>query len=228
MTLEAVTRDDIGHLTLAVCFTTIAGYVDAVGFLKLGGLFVSFMSGDSTQLGVMASEHRWNEAGEAFGIIVLFLVGVVLGHLFALWAKDWRRPAILLIDAALLGIAVALAPSQIALFPTVIAMGLQNEALHRVGDIKTNLTYVTGTLVGLGEHIAGALIGSEPEKRWLWIPYLLLWLGLVSGAVIGASVYASQHVAALRWPTIALVVFAAITAGFAWHDRRKGKLPAAI
>ena len=39
------------HVTL-VALSTLAGYVDATGFLMLGGFFVSFMSGNSTRLGV--------------------------------------------------------------------------------------------------------------------------------------------------------------------------------
>ncbi|MET0229353.1 MAG: DUF1275 family protein, partial [Rhodanobacteraceae bacterium] len=37
---------------VAAALSWNAGYVDAVGYLSLGGFFVSFMSGNSTQLGV--------------------------------------------------------------------------------------------------------------------------------------------------------------------------------
>jgi uncharacterized membrane protein YoaK (UPF0700 family) len=210
-----MTRADIGHLALAICLTGTAGYVDAVGFLKLGHLFVSFMSGNSTQFAVAASHGELSKAAEAGGIVVLFLVGVVVGHLWAVWAKDWRRPAVLIVDAALLGLAALLASSHAVVVPIVLAMGLQNEALHKAGEVKTNLTYVTGTLVSLGENIAGAL-GGEPKKRWLWAPYLLLCIGLVIGAVIGARVYGAMAVRALAWPAALLVLFAALTAVLVW------------
>ena len=38
-------------IALAAGLSGVAGYVDAIGFLKLGGFFVSFMSGNSTRLG---------------------------------------------------------------------------------------------------------------------------------------------------------------------------------
>lgn len=223
-----MTRDDIAHLAFAICLITIAGYVDAVGFLKLGNLFVSFMSGNSTQFAVATTQGKWHDAGEAGGVVLLFVIGVVFGHILALRAGYWRRPVILILDAALLGMAVLLAPSPAAMIPTVIAMGLHNEAQHKVGEIKTGLTYVTGTLVSLGEHLAGAVMGSEPDKRWQWIAYLLLWLGLAVGAVIGAYLYASQQITALRWPALVLVAFAIVTAVLAWRERRKPIGPAEI
>lgn len=53
---------------------------------------------------------------------------------------------------------------------------------------------MTGTLVKCGQHIAAALRGGE---RWAWIPYLLLWAGLVLGAIAGAATYAMIGLSAL-------------------------------
>ena len=39
-------------LLLAVLLAALAGIVDAIGFIRLGHLFVSFMSGNSTQFAV--------------------------------------------------------------------------------------------------------------------------------------------------------------------------------
>ncbi len=36
----------------AAGLSALAGFVDAIGFIKLGGYFVSFMSGNSTRLAV--------------------------------------------------------------------------------------------------------------------------------------------------------------------------------
>jgi len=57
----------------------VAEFVDAVGYLKLGGFFVSFMSGNSTRLGVGIGTGMLANAGRAAGLIALFLIGVILG-----------------------------------------------------------------------------------------------------------------------------------------------------
>lgn len=43
---------DLRVVALAVCLSALAGYVVALGYLQLHGFFVSFMSGNSTRLGV--------------------------------------------------------------------------------------------------------------------------------------------------------------------------------
>jgi uncharacterized membrane protein YoaK (UPF0700 family) len=53
------------NLALACALSAMAGYVDGIGFLHLGGLFVSFMSGNSTRLGVSLAEGNWSNAAAA-------------------------------------------------------------------------------------------------------------------------------------------------------------------
>ena len=58
---------------LAYVLAGIAGYVDAMGFRHLGGVFVSFMSGNTTRLGVDIAMGDWDKAGQVASIIVLFV-----------------------------------------------------------------------------------------------------------------------------------------------------------
>jgi uncharacterized membrane protein YoaK (UPF0700 family) len=48
--------DTSRNISLACALSALAGYVDAIGFLHLGGLFVAFMSGNSTRMGVSLAE----------------------------------------------------------------------------------------------------------------------------------------------------------------------------
>ena len=61
----------------------LAGYVDSLGFLHLGGVFVSFMSGNTTRLAVNLAEGRWLAAGAVAGVLLLFVLGAMLGALVA-------------------------------------------------------------------------------------------------------------------------------------------------
>ena len=54
--------DSRANIALACALSALAGYVDAIGFLHLGGLFVSFMSGNSTRMGVSLAEGNGRAA----------------------------------------------------------------------------------------------------------------------------------------------------------------------
>lgn len=199
-------------LALAVLLVGVAGFVDAVGFLELKHLFVSYMSGNTTQFAVAAAQGAGAGAKLAGGVVALFVAGVVAGRLLGRAAGSWRRSAILAVEAILLGLAAASAsfPARIALI--VLAMGMQNAVLRRAGGVKVSLTYVTGTLVSLGEKIADALIGAERPLAWL--SELLLWSGLVLGAAVGAGVFADHGARALFIPA-AVAAALALMAGLA-------------
>jgi uncharacterized membrane protein YoaK (UPF0700 family) len=91
-------------------------------------------------------------------------------------------------------------------------MGMQSAAMHRVGQTKVHLTYVTGTLVNFAEKLTDALLpgSSNRQERWQWLPYLLQWLALVTGAALGALAYATWSIRALIAPAALLIVLALI------------------
>ena len=192
------------NLALACALSAMAGYVDGIGFLHLGGLFVSFMSGNSTRLGVSLAQAHWSNAAEAFGLIFLFVTGAACGSLIVLGRGANRQPWVLLVEALLLALAAlcyAFGVSNVAVAAMVLAMGLENAVFQIDGGAGLGLTYITGALVKVGQLVAAALTGGE---RWAWLPNLLLWAALVAGAVCGASAY--------HWINLAAVWFAAALA----------------
>src|SRR6202048_352862 len=74
-TVRSTMLESRRNIALACALSALAGYVDAIGFLHLGGLFVSFMSGNSTRLGVSLAEGQWLSAAEAFGLGALVVTG---------------------------------------------------------------------------------------------------------------------------------------------------------
>src|ERR1700686_953118 len=73
--------DSRRNVALACALSALAGYVDAIGFIHLGGLFVAFMSGNSTRMGVSLAEGQWWSAAKSLGLIALFVVGAAGGSL---------------------------------------------------------------------------------------------------------------------------------------------------
>lgn len=185
-----MTRYDRRTRALAACLAALAGYVDAIGFLGTGGFFVSFMSGNSTMLGVgVGAAGNAHFAATAALLVGAFLLGVVIASLVARRAGARRRLTVMLLVSGSLLLAAAIAPIAPPL-PTLaivaFAMGAENLLFEADGEVRIGLTYMTGTLVKIGQRLATALSGGD---RWGWVPFLLLWLGLVSGAVAGAFTY---------------------------------------
>ncbi len=196
-------------LALDVMLLAMAGFVDAVALVRLG-VFVSFASGNSTRFAALPSQGRLGEAAAAGGLVALFVMGAFAGRLVALSAGIWRRPALLSIVAALLafaaavtglghGVAVTLGAAAMAL-----GMGLQNSVLHQAGGVRAAPTYVTGTLVSLGHALADAMLGLASP----WSAYLLMWLGLLAGAALGALGAGRYGAGALILPAAAAALLA--------------------
>jgi uncharacterized membrane protein YoaK (UPF0700 family) len=193
--------DSTRNISLACALSALAGYVDGIGFLQLGGLFVSFMSGNSTRMGVSLAAGQWWPAAEALGLIALFVIGAAAGSLIVLGRGVHRQPWVLLAEAALLAVAAlcyGVGLSTTAVSAIVLAMGLENAVFQIDGGAGLGLTYVTGALVKVGQLVAAALTGGPALA---WVPNLLLWAALVVGVALGGLAY--------HWINLAAVWFAA-------------------
>jgi uncharacterized membrane protein YoaK (UPF0700 family) len=192
-------------LVLAGLLAGLAGMVDAIGFIRLHHLFVSYMSGNSTQFAVALGGGRFDEAGPILILIVLFVLGAAGGQMTAHLTGTRHLTAVLAMVAVLLSVAAIFntAPA-----PMVVAMGGLNAAMHRVGKIPVSLTFVTGTLVrfgqGLGDFVAGRAEGLG------WVEQALPWLGLVAGATLASAAYLRIG-SAVDWIPVAIAL-----ALFAW------------
>jgi len=204
--------DSRRNIALACALSALAGYVDGIGFLHLGGLFVSFMSGNSTRMGVSLAEGAWSSAAESLGLIALFVVGAAVGSLIVLGHGTNRQPSVLLAEALLLAagaLCYALGFPNVAVAAIVLAMGLENAVFQIEGGAGLGLTYVTGALVKVGQLLAAALTGGA---RWAWAPNLLLWAGMVAGCLCGALAYHWINLAAIWFAAGAALALSAIVA----------------
>ncbi|AZI34844.1 hypothetical protein NT2_02_04540 [Caenibius tardaugens NBRC 16725] len=182
-------RYDRNFRRLALCLAALAGFVDAIGFIKSGGLFVSFMSGNSTRMAIGIVE--FTRAGlAAAALIGLFVMGVFLSALVAARVTILHRKVAVMASVAGLLFTAAILQSIdqdiAAIGMLCMAMGATNSIFRRDGEVSIGVTYMTGTLVKLGHRLADAALGGDPTA---WAPYLFLWLALVSGGIMGAAGY---------------------------------------
>lgn len=207
-----MTRYDQRTRALAASLAAVAGYVDATGFLASKGFFVSFMSGNSTRLAV-GSVERAADAAAALALIMIFVLGVVIGSLVGRRAGRHQRATVIALVAAALLLAVLLSASgqnRAALALMALAMGAENAIFEAEGEVQIGLTYMTGTLVKFGQRLGTALSGGD---RWGWVPYAMLWLGLVAGAVLGAVMFPLFGLFSLLLPAALLGVLALLVRG---------------
>lgn len=195
-------RLDAGYL-LALTLTALAGWVDAVGVTQTGGTFLSFMSGNTTQMAAALAVQNWLHARLIAAIIGLFVAGVAVGELIARGAGRFGAPMVLTAEA--LSLMAGALPDFAGYAATVFAMGLQNAALKRAGGVSVGLTYVTGSLVQVGRRLADGAFGQAAL-------YGLIWFCMASGAAAGAYALSLSTKTALEAPAVAAGALAFVTA----------------
>lgn len=212
-----LTRRQLG---IACAITATAGFVDGVGFLHLGGYFVSFMSGNSTRAGADLAAGDLLGWGKAIGLVAAFLCGVVLASLLAPRGRSGaaegvsppagehhltpqlqavRLSLVLLASAALCG-SLSSGPAEPAVAPLIAAaMGAVNSTFARGGEVSVGLTYMTGALVKAGQLFAARLRG---QARTGWLRYAALWAAITAGSAAGALSYLAAGLPVL-WAGVA-------------------------
>jgi len=203
------------QLGTGLLLTGLAGYVDALGFVRLGGLYTSFMSGNTTQLAVFGAEAQLHRMLLPAILIAAFLTGSVLGSgLAILVPARWTTPVVLAYESLLIlgGLALGLASPELGLaaFFVAVAMGTQNAVLAQVQGFRAGTTFVTGALFSLGQKIAKAL--TRTGEPFGWIGDGVVWLSLLLGAYLGALAYEAFALYALIAPAAVSGVLALITA----------------
>ncbi|AWH94748.1 YoaK family protein [Dietzia psychralcaliphila] len=211
---------------LAVVLAGTAGFVDAVGFLVVGGYFVSFMSGNSTRMVVDLTEGDYGGAGIAAIVLVSFFLGAVAGAVVTRRRNLDDRPAVLGLVAFLLLSALALhriTPAEIVGVPVSMAvvaasMGAMNSVFHSRGEVSLGVTYMTGAVVKSAHRLVDALAGGS------WAPYrqqVSLWAALVLGGMAGAVLQVGLGVAALGVAAAVVTGALVITVWFRGREYRR-------
>lgn len=209
--LAVVPRPPVINPWAAVPFVALAGCVDAIGWLRFEQLFVSFISGTSTMLGIATAEGHAARAAALATVIGLFAAGALLGAVLGAAAGRWRSTAVLglvaaLLAAALLAPATGTAELPPAAWAMVPAMGMLNTALPGLGGI----TFVTGALSRAMEGLVQALLGRA--RHGAWAQQAACWGAMAAGALLGARLQGGWGDVALAVPAAAALLGALVLA----------------
>ncbi|QIB33798.1 YoaK family protein [Ancylobacter pratisalsi] len=217
-------RPSLRRFTFATFATLIAGFVDAVGYAHLGGLFLSFMSGNSTRLGIQLADADWAHVGFTAGVIGSFVGGAFLGTTLSDAVGEMKLILILCCEVVMFAIAWALVFAGIgygALLPVALAMGMQNSVHQVIAGADVGKSFVTGALFGLGQSLSRFATRRETPQEAA--SYAASWASFVTGAAIGALVLAwSSLSVAMGGACLLLAGLAALA--YAFH----GHLPHAV
>ena len=210
---------------LASFLALIAGYLDGYGFLVLG-TYVSFMSGNTTTIGLRSGQHNFHAVLPSAVAVLSFVTGSFLGNLLNQSRLRYSHRLTFGVIAGLLATVAGLerhgqwnAPAEIALLS--LAMGMMNAALSKVGAESVSLTFVTGTLNRIGGHLAAAAgrkpipAGEDPGDSHLARTRIdaSVWSGFLVGAALSGMAGRHFRMWALLPPCLVMIALGLFSKG---------------
>lgn len=173
-------------IALALFLSGLSGFIDILGLFGIGGMFLSFMSGNSTRLAFYLAEGHFLQAFPYLLLIMSFVFGAFLGDLIkSRFPNDVLLP-ILSTETLLIFLSFMMVYLNIqdewSYLPLTVAMGLQNAIQIKVDNKIIGRTFFSGVLHSLGTDISQAM-----QKKKPWTAPLLdlfIWVVAVSGAFL--------------------------------------------
>ncbi|MFE7742829.1 YoaK family protein [Nocardia sp. NPDC057455] len=214
---------------LSWVLAALAGLIGAAAFTHTAGYFVTFMTGN-TERAVLGYFHDEPDmAVAATGLLTSFLAGVVVASWCRrrYWSGHPHGPTLLTTVCLALASAIDIMEYQTATEPigllpimfVAFGVGALNTSFVQNGEVSVPLSYVTGTLVKMGQGIERHLSGGDYAD---WLGYFLLYTGFALGALLGGLL--SLLVAGWAMLITATVVCLLVT-GFTYlHLDRHGPL----
>lgn len=156
-----------------------AGAIDALLFLHAGGLLAVYMTGNTSKLGQSFSRLEGSAAG-ALALVIACFVGATTAAAWLGTRAGRARGAVLLgVVAVLLAAAQVLAETKYSV-RTIALIAAAMGTLNQVLPAEAGVTFITGSLVGLGRAVA-----SAQGRRALGLT--LRWVAFLAGAVVATA-----------------------------------------
>jgi len=203
------------HRVAVLLLATTSGALDAIGFLGLGGVFASVMTGNLVLLGLSGGTRDGSLAARTAVAIGWYVVGVAVGTRVARaghpsGGRGWSRGLqwvvaveLVLVVSFTVGWEVARStpgtPAQLVLIGmAATAMGLQGAAIRASTGTGTSTTYLTGTLTGV---VATLAAGRPLREEWEGVAIIL---AVLAGAVLAGTALTERSGLAPLVPLVAL------------------------
>jgi uncharacterized membrane protein YoaK (UPF0700 family) len=207
----------------------LAGVLGATAFTHSAGYFVTFMTGNAQRAALGYFRNDVLLSITAGLLIVCFVAGVVVASVCRrhFWVAHPHGPTVLttfsLIAATIVDVIdegweenlLDYAPILLVAF----GIGALNTAFVKNGEVSVPLSYVTGTLVKMGQGIERHIAGGKASD---WLGYFLLFASLFLGATVGGCI--SLVVNGTGMLIAASVVCALTTAYTYFHQDRRALL----
>jgi uncharacterized membrane protein YoaK (UPF0700 family) len=204
----------------------LAGVLGATAFMHSNGYFVTFMTGNA-QRGVLGYFGHDAVLGTTAAVLILcFVAGVVVASMCRrrFWSGHPHGPTVLTTFSLLAATALDVIDegweqAQLDFAPimlVVFGIGALNTSFVKDGEVSVPLSYVTGTLVKMGQGIERHIAGGKAAD---WLGYFLLFASFVLGAAVGGCI---SLVVNGMWMLVVASVMCAVTTGYTYfhQDRR--------
>lgn len=166
----------------AVAFALIAGYADAVGYLRFKA-FAGMMTGNTVLMGLAVFHFAELAVWEYAALLAIFFAAAIAAYLLL---PRVPASALLAAEAVLILVPDFVGATWGVVF-LVMAMGLQNPVAARFG-VPLNTTFITGDILRFADGVARSWQrGGASSRREPFAIYGLVWLGYAVGAAWGAA-----------------------------------------
>jgi len=199
----------------AALLCAIAGYVDALGYLRLGSVFAANMTGNTVLLAIVLAKGEWLRAA-AYGLtLAAFFAGAICASVIkrAVPKGAWLP---LLVQALLLVVASLspLGPDK-ELVLLAFGMGLQGAAVTQLAGTNLYTVVITATICRLASGLVDELWPKAKGPNAApatasWLVFVVAWLFYGIGAALEVLLFDG-----LRLPLLIPAVLLILYAG--WH-----------
>jgi uncharacterized membrane protein YoaK (UPF0700 family) len=223
--------DDIfnSESRLSWVLAALAGVLGATAFTHSAGYFVTFMTGNAQRAILGYFRHDVVLSVTAGLLLLCFVAGVVVASVCRrhFWVAHPHGPTVLTTFSLLLATAIDIivgrwSQAQLDFIPimvVVFGVGALNTSFVKNGEVSVPLSYVTGTLVKMGQGIERHIAGGRAAD---WLGYFLLLSSFIFGATVGGVI--SVFVSGTQMLGMAAIVCALTTAYTYFHQDRRALL----